>query len=315
MNICHCLQIAMLVTLFGMIINPEKGMAQGAEVNPRMDSKEDGGVTANPGDTISYTLRYENTGLNDASGAMLIETVPINTRFNPAASTAGWACIPNNDAGSICTLSLGFLSGNGRPASSVFAVTVDNPLPSSVMLISNTATITADQDDDPTDNIASDVTPINIIADLSIGQSDNPDPILPGGLLTYTITVNNAGPFDSQNVVVVETLPAGVMFLSTTGCAEDPNGLPICTLGTVVAGGTAHFTVRVKVDLNATGALTNEVSVISSTNDPDSLNNGSSEVTTILKPSKVPALAIWGTSILIFFMGLASIRFLRATRK
>jgi uncharacterized repeat protein (TIGR01451 family) len=311
----HCLQITMLITLLGLIINPEIVVAQVAEINPRMDSKDDGGVTANPGDTVTYTLRYENTGLNDASGVVLTETVPTNTTFNAGGSTSGWVCNPNNNAGSICTLPVGFLPGNGRLASSVFAITIDNPLPPNVILISNTVTITADQDDDPTDNVASDTTPINTIADLSIVQSDNPDPVLPGGQLTYIITVNNGGPFDAQNVAVIETLPAGVTFLSTNGCAEDPNGVPICILGTVEAHGSAQFIVRVRVDLNATGTLTNNVSVTSSTNDPDSINNSSSEVTTISKPAEVPTATIWGTSILILLTGLASIRYLKTARQ
>ena len=136
-----------------------------------------------------------------------------------------------------------------------------------------------------------------------------------GGELTYTITVNNAGPFDAQNVAVIETLPAGVTFLSTTGCSEDPSGVPTCTLGTVVAGGSSQFIVKVRVDSNLSGTLTNNVSVISSTNDPNSINNSSRQVTTIFKPAPVPTMTIWGISILVLLIGLASIRCLRLTRK
>ena len=40
------------------------------------------------------------------------------------------------------------------------------------------------------------------------------------------IVVNNAGPDAAENVVVTDTLPAGVTLVSTSGCAEDPNGVP-----------------------------------------------------------------------------------------
>ena len=43
------------------------------------------------------------------------------------------------------------------------------------------------------------------------------------------------------NVVVTDSLPAGVTFVSTTGCAEDPNVVPTCTLGTIPAGGSASL--------------------------------------------------------------------------
>ena len=57
-------------------------------------SKDDGGVTALPGATVSYTITYQNVGNQDATGVEINETVPDNTVFNAAASTAGWSCAP-----------------------------------------------------------------------------------------------------------------------------------------------------------------------------------------------------------------------------
>ena len=71
--------------------------------------------------------------------------------------------------------------------------------------------------------------------------------------LTYTIEVSNAGPSDAQNVVVTDTLPAGVTLVATSGCAEDPAGVPTCTLGTIAAGGSASYTVMVTVDSGPSG--------------------------------------------------------------
>ena len=63
-------------------------------------------------------------------------------------------------------------------------------------------------------------------ADLSIAKSDSADPVLPGDSLTYTVTVSNAGPSAANDVAVTDTLPAGVTFVSSSGCTEDPNGVP-----------------------------------------------------------------------------------------
>ncbi|MFB3044425.1 MAG: DUF11 domain-containing protein, partial [Acidimicrobiia bacterium] len=84
-----------------------------------------------------------------------------------------------------------------------------------------------------------------------------------GNNLTYTVTVSNAGPSDAVNVVVTDTLPAGVTFVSTTGCAEDPNGVPTCILGTIAAGASAMYTITVTVDSSTTGTLTNSATVAS----------------------------------------------------
>ena len=45
-------------------------------------------------------------------------------------------------------------------------------------------------------------------ADLSIIKTDSPDPVVAGGALTYTVTVDNAGPADAADVVV-DRHPAG----------------------------------------------------------------------------------------------------------
>jgi uncharacterized repeat protein (TIGR01451 family) len=116
-------------------------------------------------------------------------------------------------------------------------------------------------------------------ADLVITKTDSFDPLT--GVLIYTVTVDNAGPSDAAGVVVTDTLPADVTFVSTTGCAEDPAGVPTCTLGTIVAGGSAAYTIEVTVDPTAPVVVTNMASVTSSPSDPDSSNNSVSLDTTV----------------------------------
>lgn len=134
--------------------------------------------------------------------------------------------------------------------------------------------------DAETERLCTTVTKSVLSADLSIEKSDNPDPVNPGNQLTYSITVNNAGPTAAQNVVVTDTLPAGVTFVSTTGCAEDPTGVPTCSLGTILAGGFTSYTITVTVNLATFGTLTNTASVTSDTPDPNPSNNTVTEDTT-----------------------------------
>ena len=118
-------------------------------------------------------------------------------------------------------------------------------------------------------------------ADLSITKADDVDPIVAGNTLTYTIQVNNAGPDLADNVVVTDTLPAGVTLVSTSGCAEDPNGVGTCSMGDIAASGSAQFTVQVTVDTATAGLITNQAGVTSASNDGNPGNNSISEGTTV----------------------------------
>ncbi len=103
-------------------------------------------------------------------------------------------------------------------------------------------------------------------ADLVITKTDSPDPVAAGAQLTYTITVQNNGPSDALDVVVTDTLPAGVTFVSSSGCDNDPNGAPTCDLGVITAGSSKQATLTVTVDSGlAAGVLTNLAEVTSST--------------------------------------------------
>ena len=53
-------------------------------------TKDDGGATTTPGGTVVYTLNYSNTGSQDATGVVITESLPANTTFNAAGSSAGW---------------------------------------------------------------------------------------------------------------------------------------------------------------------------------------------------------------------------------
>ena len=118
-------------------------------------------------------------------------------------------------------------------------------------------------------------------ADLSITKSDSPDPVNAGATLTYTIIVSNAGPANAENVVVTDTLPTGVTFVSTSGCAESPaGGVPACSLGIIPAGSSKQYTITVTTPPSG-GEINNSATVSSSTIDPNNENNTASQQTTV----------------------------------
>jgi len=82
--------------------------------------------------------------------------------------------------------------------------------------------------------------------------------VLSEELVRYTVSVRNAGPDDAQSVVVSSSLTAaeGSFGTSTSGCLEDPRGMPECRLGDIDVAESDSFTIDVRIDAAAWNSLT-----------------------------------------------------------
>ena len=180
--------------------------------------------------------------VNDSIPAPLSLVSATPSQGNPCTGDPAVAC----DLGTI-------------PTSQMATVVIVVDIPASPTgTIANTATVSSPDDAMSGNNSDTDMTVVNVMADLRIEKADSPDLVIAGGgNLTYTVTVTNDGPADATNDKSLDTLPAGVTFVSTSGCAEDPNGVPTCTLGDIAAGASKLYTITISVDPNASGTLTN----------------------------------------------------------
>ena len=225
------------------------------------------------GSNLVYTITVNNAGPSDAQNVLVTEVLPAGVSF---VSSTG--CV--EDPAGVPNCSLGTIASGGSAA---YTVTVSVGAATTGTITNNVSVSSTTADPNAANNSTSEPTAISVQADLSITKTDSVDPVIAGNNLTYTITVDNAGPSDAQSVVVTETLPAGVTFVSSTGCVEDPAGVPTCSLGAIVSGGSAVYTVTVNVDANNTsGSISNSVAVSSSTADPDGTNNSTIEPTTVI---------------------------------
>ncbi|MGD0086538.1 MAG: DUF11 domain-containing protein, partial [Verrucomicrobiota bacterium] len=108
-----------------------------------------------------------------------------------------------------------------------------------------------------------------------------------------TISVTNFGPSSASGVVVTDSLPATVTFVSATGGGLNNSGIVSWTLGTLTNGQTSNVTVTVTAP--ASGSLTNVASVSTPTGDPNLTNNITPPVITTVTPVVLADVAVFKT--------------------
>jgi uncharacterized repeat protein (TIGR01451 family) len=132
-----------------------------------------------------------------------------------------------------------------------------------------------------------DVYVLDARADLSVTNTDAPDPVAVRANLAYTVTVQNNGPAAAQAVTLTDPLPVDAAFVSASAtqgvCSRagkgTSDGLLTCALGTIDAFRSATVTIVVRP--SRAGTLTNTVDVRSGSPDPNPANNTATATTTV----------------------------------
>jgi uncharacterized repeat protein (TIGR01451 family) len=224
-----------------------------------------------PGTTASYIVTVVNNGPSVAQNVSVDDPTPSGlTLVGVDGPCASFPC-------TITSL------GVGTPVSFTvrFAVPANYTTPNP---IANTAAATSSTTDpDPSDNTVTTSTPLGpALADLSVDKS-GPTTVAPGGSVTYTIVVRNAGPADVTDGLLTDVLPTGVTFGSVTAppAGTCTGGQTISCTGLVVpVGGSLTLTVTgtVAADLEIGATLTNVATITSSTTTDPAPDNNRDEV-------------------------------------
>jgi uncharacterized repeat protein (TIGR01451 family) len=123
-------------------------------------------------------------------------------------------------------------------------------------------------------------------SDLSVGMTAQPEPVLVGGLLTYTISITNAGPSSAKNVTASQVLPSGVIYVSSVasqGGTSFGGGIVTCNLGQMNAGAVATATVVVQT--TGAGTISSSVNVTSEQPDFNQVNNSAVVISRVQPPT------------------------------
>jgi uncharacterized repeat protein (TIGR01451 family) len=255
------------------------------------------------GDLILYQIRIENGGPSDAQQVVVTDTVPALTTF--VGGSPECSALP--DPVVVIKCQLGTIPA-GESASVSIQVRVDEDTLDGTV-IHNWATVSSPTDpekhtdDEQTPVYQSHLNPTN----LSLDKAGDPESVLAGGTLTYTLVVTNHGPAPATNVVVLDALPDGVTFVSAT-TSKYPFGMcasgVFCILGQMEIDDTETITIVVDVDPGQRGYLYNAALVSSSNPDSHPEDNHDDEYTEVYARADIsvtktaePPVAVPGASL------------------
>jgi uncharacterized repeat protein (TIGR01451 family) len=265
-QVLYTLSVDRVVTIF-----------EGGPPPPEADlsvSKDDAADPVREGDDVSYTVNVSNNGPDLAENVVLTDDLPDGVNYVSAMPSQG-TC---SEADGVVTCDLGDMASGG---SADVTIVVNAPTAGT---LTNTASVASDTGDpNAGNNSDSEETTVNpIAADLAVDKSDAADPVREGDDVTYTVNVSNNGLQTAENAVLTDDLPDGVTYVSATpsqgSCSQDA-GTVTCNLGDILGGGSADVTIVVNAP--TAGTLTNNATVTSDTEDPNTGNNSDSEETTV----------------------------------
>ena len=261
------------------------GVNSGDPFGCRLPSTSDGAKLVffdSTGDQTGEFLFPDNTPVGEAGRSILVGTQDFADAFNiqpdfimPTSNVVAdsgrvcYANVPGATFGVITCITYGEFTANG-------------PLPITGSFSLSRVGNEFELGPAAPRNNANDVGCLVGTGDLAVTKTADPEPVrLGSGNLTYTISVSTCSPNGVTGVVVTDTLPLDVNFVSATpGCTGTTT--VTCVLGTMSSGGSA--TVTIIVTPTAVGNLNNTVSVTGDQVDPNTGDNTASVTTTVNIP-------------------------------
>lgn len=225
-------------------------------------------ATANPGDTLNYTITVTNSGQGDAFGVRVDDTLP--TAFVGAATSI--VPVPTSTAAGHLVWENVTIPANGGTFVATFSLAVNALMPAGTTVITNTVDLgnTVFQDDSAVSH-QSVVTPIisnpvytghatavtTVTATPTITlDKQGPASATPGQQFTYTLGWAVSGNASVTNAIVTDPIPANTTFVTADNAATFLNGVVTWNLGAKVPGNSGTLSVTVIVNPNLVSSTT-----------------------------------------------------------
>jgi uncharacterized repeat protein (TIGR01451 family) len=276
----------------GGLVNQISGVTQLIHVAD-LSVEKTGPAVVTQGNQITYQVTVTNNGPDSVTNVLLSDVLPPGTTFVSATPNNGATCSENNG---VVSCSLGLMGPGDTVVVTIVVGTIGiSPTDcGSGGGLTNLAQLTRSGNDTNPDNdsdsVCTSVVAPQVITDLSITKSDNPDPVVAGNNLTYTITVNNSvSGSNAANASWSDALPSGTTFVSLTPAAgwscQTPavgsGGVVSCSIANFLVNSSASFTLVVNVGPAVRGVLSNTATVTSDAQDSNPANNSDTETTQV----------------------------------
>lgn len=230
---------------------------------------DQGSVTL--GSQIGYTITVSNSGPGTAYNVAVNDTLPNNGGLS-------WSMSPSVTGCSISTTNPQVLSCNfaSMPANTSISIHVISPTTaSSCGTVSNSASVTL------SNGTGAQTATVNIsvlCAVLHVSKTACPQSsVVPGGLLTYTISYSNSGTATADPATLVDTIPANTTVANSGGGTVSSNGSTVTwQVGPLAPGGSGTKTLIVLVNAANGATLSNTVTLSA----PQATATASNTVTT-----------------------------------
>ncbi|HEX7833769.1 MAG TPA: DUF11 domain-containing protein, partial [Thermoanaerobaculia bacterium] len=247
-----------------------------------------------PDGNITYTVTVANAGPDTAPNISLNAFGGNNLRFVSASVPAGWNCTlpaPNAQTpGWNCMLPAGLANGASSVLTFVLNASADlNGINDGTILFGFSANSSVSDPNNLNNSETESTAYVAADADMNITATDSPDPVVPDGDITYTVTVTNQGPDAAPNAKMTVVGNGGqTRFVSGTtpsgwSCSYPAAGTLInvagyqCTHPSFASGASSVFTIVTDAsdDLhpNSDHNITQAFSTQSDVADPDGTDN------------------------------------------
>lgn len=211
----------------------------------------------NVGDTIEYTLTLSNAGPSLATGVAVTDQLPPGVTFQSFTASQG----SYNSATGVWTV--------GSVATTVLPTLVIRATVGNTRGVTNVAEVTAadqvDRDSTPGNGVVTEddravVSFVTQVADLSLTKSASSQTPAVGDVISFTLTLTNAGPNDATSVRVRDLLPAGLQFVAANPSIGSYNPVDgIWSIDSVASTSTQTLQIDARVTTVMTLANTAEV--------------------------------------------------------
>jgi uncharacterized repeat protein (TIGR01451 family)/gliding motility-associated-like protein len=205
------------------------------------------------GENIIYTILVTNNGPSKANNLVVTDELPDEVTF---VSASGGGTFNNG----MVTWNRSSLLVSEQVAYTL-VVKANTNVPVGTIILNSA--ITDSDDSDPVPSDPEEVT-VEASSNFTITKTASNPVVSAGENVTYTIRVTNFGPGDAENIAVIDTLAAGLTFVSATNNPTHSNGIVSWIIPSLLNGQSSVFELvaNVSSELPSGTEISNVVTMI-----------------------------------------------------